>query len=144
MNRLLEFASHHPYLVSAAVAMLVVLIVSEMRARAQAFAAVGANDAIRLMNQGALMIDVRPAADFQKGHIGAARNIELPALDAAADSLKKFREKPVITCCDSGVSGALAARRLNKLGFTQVVTLRGGLNAWLKENLPLVQGREKT
>jgi rhodanese-related sulfurtransferase len=143
MNQLIEFAGNHPYMVAAAVLMIVVVIVSELRARAQAFAAIGTNDAIRLMNQGALMLDVRPAAEFQKGHIGSARNVELSALEAQAESLKKYREKPVITCCDSGMTGATAARQLQKLGFTKVVNLRDGLNAWRKENLPLVQDKAK-
>ncbi len=139
MSRLIEFVGNHPYLISAAILMAVVVIVSEIRARAQAFAAIGANDAIRLMNQGALVIDVRAPAQYQAGHIGEARNIELSALGGAADSLKKYREKPVITCCDSGMNGAAAARQLSKLGFTKVVNLRGGLDSWRRENLPLIK-----
>jgi rhodanese-related sulfurtransferase len=45
----------------------------------------------------------------------------------------------VITYCDSGVSGAGAARTLAKLGFTKVFNLEGGLNAWVKDNLPLTK-----
>ncbi len=46
----------------------------------------------------------------------------------------------MITYCDSGLSGAGAARTLAKLGFTQVFNLEGGLNAWIKDNLPLTKG----
>ena len=62
MNRLIEFAGNHPYLVAAAAVMVIIVIVSEMRARIQEFAAVAPADAIRMMNHGALVIDVRDSA----------------------------------------------------------------------------------
>ena len=65
----------------------------------------------------------------------------MPAAELAAqiDSLKKWREKSVITYCDSGRDGAAGARTLQKEGFTKVFNLEGGLNAWLKDNLPLAR-----
>jgi rhodanese-related sulfurtransferase len=92
------------------------------------------------MNQGALMLDLRSKEAFEAGHIGDARNIPAAELAASADTLKKWRDRTVITYCDSGVSGAGAARTLTKLGFTKVFNLDGGLNAWVKDNLPLTKG----
>lgn len=143
MGQLIEFAGNHPYLVSGAVLVLVVLIVSELRTRIQDFAAIGPNDAIRLMNQGGLVIDVRERAQFEAGHIGEARNIQPKDLAGSADQLKKYREKPVIVCCDSGMQGGTAARELAKLGFSKVFNLRGGVGAWRHENLPLVRAGAK-
>ena len=60
-------------------------------------------------------------------------------LESQAETLKKWRDKTVITYCDSGVSGAGAARTLIKLGFTKVFNLEAGLNAWVKDNLPLAK-----
>ncbi|HZF25056.1 MAG TPA: rhodanese-like domain-containing protein [Steroidobacteraceae bacterium] len=140
MNRLIEFAGNHPYLVSAAVLLLVVVIVSEMRARIQEFAALAPSDAVRMMNHGALVVDVREAAAFETGHIVDARHVPLKDLAASADTLKRHKEKPVITCCESGMDGGAAARELGKLGFSKVFNLRGGLAAWRQENLPLVRG----
>jgi len=60
-------------------------------------------------------------------------------LEAQAESLKKWRDKNVITYCESGVHGASSARALTKLGFTKVFNLQGGMNAWIKDNLPLVK-----
>lgn len=139
MRQLIEFAGNHPYLVSGALLVLVVLIVSELRTRIQDFAAIAPNDAIRLMNQGGLVIDVRDRAQFDAGHIGDARNIQPANLAGSAEQLKKFRDKPVIVCCDSGMQGGAATRELGKLGFSKVFNLRGGLGAWRQENLPLVR-----
>ena len=92
------------------------------------------------MNQGALIIDLRPQEAFEAGHIGEARNVPAADLEAQAESLKKWRDRTVITYCDSGVNGAGAARTLAKLGFTKVFNLDGGLNAWVKDNLPVIKG----
>jgi rhodanese-related sulfurtransferase len=117
---------------------------SEMRARIQDFAAIAPHDAIRLMNQGALLLDVRDAAQYESGHIGEARHVPLKDVAGSADSLKRFREKPVVTYCETGMNGGAAARELRKLGFSKVFNLRGGLGAWRHENLPLVRSEKAT
>ena len=139
MQRLLEFIGHHPYLAAAAVAAALVVVIYELRERVQAFAAVSAMQAVRLMNKGALVIDLRSKDLFDAGHIGDARNVPAAQLESQAESLRKWRDKNVITYCDSGANGASAARALIKLGFTKVFNLQGGLNAWVKDNLPLAK-----
>jgi rhodanese-related sulfurtransferase len=139
MQQLLEFITHHPYLAGAAVAAAVLVLVFEVRERVHAFAALSAQQAVRLMNQGALVIDLRSKELYDAGHIGDARNVPVRELEAQADSLKKWRDKSVITYCDSGTDGASAARTLMKLGFSKVFNLQGGLAAWLKDNLPVAK-----
>ena len=139
MQRLLEYIGNHPYLAAAAVTAAMVVLVYELRARVQAFAALSAMQAVRLMNQGALVIDLRARELYDAGHIGDARHVPLAELASQAESLKKWRDKNVITYCDNGINGASAARALIKLGFTKVFNLQGGLNAWVKDNLPLAK-----
>jgi rhodanese-related sulfurtransferase len=139
MQRLFEFIAHHPYLAAAAILAAAAVVFYEIRERLQAFAGLSAMQAVRLMNQGALIIDLRGKELYDAGHIGDARNVPVAELEKQAESLKKWRDKNVITYCDSGVTGANAARSLIKLGFTKVFTLQGGVNAWVKDNLPLVR-----
>lgn len=139
MQRLFEFIGHHPYLAAGAVIAALAVIAVEIKERMQKFAALSAAQAVRLMNQGALLIDLRPREAFDAGHIGEARNVPAAQLESQAESLKKWRDRTVITYCDSGVTGAGAARTLAKLGFTKVFNLDGGLNAWVKDNLPLTR-----
>jgi rhodanese-related sulfurtransferase len=139
MNRFLEFIQAHPYLLTAVIAVAVAAIVVELRHRKGTSSAVGPLDAVRLINSGALVLDVRSAEAFAGGHIIDARHIAADDLAKEAESLKKkYREKPVIVCCDSGMTSAGAANTLKAQGFSQVVNLRGGLQAWKQENLPLV------
>lgn len=140
MQRLLEFTQHHYLLSGGALLAAVAVILYELRARAQSFAALSAMQAVRLMNQGAILLDVRGKEAFEAGHIGDAQNVPAADLEGRADSLKKWRDKAVIAYCDSGISSAAAVRTLGKLGFTQVFNLEGGLNAWVKDNLPLTKG----
>lgn len=139
MQRLLEFIAHHPYLAGGALAGVLAVAFFEVQARLQAFAALSATQAVRLMNQGALLLDLRPKESFDAGHIGDARHVPAADLASQADSLKKWRDKTVITYCNDGRDGANAARALTKLGFTKVFNLEGGLNAWVKDNLPLTK-----
>ena len=139
MQRLIEYIGNHPWLAAAAVAASIAVLVYELRARMQSFAALSAMQAVRLMNQGALVIDLRAKELYDAGHIGEARNVPPAELETGADSLKKWRDKNVITYCADGRGGASAARALTRLGFTKVFNLEGGLNAWLKDNMPVTK-----
>ena len=139
MQQLLDYIGHHPYLAGATLLAAIAVLVFELRARVHAFAALSAMQAVRLMNQGALVIDLRSKELYDAGHIVDARNVPVAELESQADVLKKWRDKSVITYCDSGANGAGAARALMKLGFSKVFNLQGGLNAWVKDNLPLAK-----
>lgn len=143
MNRLVEYSTHHPYLVIATVIVAVLAVVFELRARGKGALTIGAPDAVRLHNQGALVLDIREPEQFASGHIIDARNIARAKLKESLDSLKKYREKPVIVCCETGMTSAAAARELREQGFAKAVNLRGGLAAWRQDNLPLVTGTKE-
>jgi rhodanese-related sulfurtransferase len=140
MNRFFEYTTNHPFLVAAAAILAVLAIVFEMRHRARGGNSIGTTDAVRLANSGALLVDVRDSKDYEAGHIIEARNIPAAEIASRAESLKKFKEKPVIVYCDGGSTSAGAARALRASGFNKVVTLSGGLQSWRQDNLPLVKG----
>lgn len=143
MNRFFEYTTNHPFLVAAAAILAVLAVVIEMRLRARGSSSVSTADAVRLANSGALLVDVRDAKDYEAGHIIEARHIPAADIASRAESLKKFKDKPVIVYCDGGFTSAGVARTLRASGFNQVVTLNGGLQSWRQENLPLVKGAAK-
>jgi len=101
-------------------------------------ASVSTLEATQLINrQDALILDVRNAEEFQKGHILNARNIPLAQLDARASDIARYKEKPVIVACESGSRSGAAAAALRKQGFTQVFNLNGGTAAWQQAGLPV-------
>jgi rhodanese-related sulfurtransferase len=137
MDRVLEYVSHHPWLAAATAVLALIIVVYEMRARSESLVAVSPQEVIRLMNQGALLLDLRPQEQYQAGHLAGARQMSSDQLLKASDTLKKHKEKAVIVYDDSGSLGAAAARQLAAQGFTRAFTLRGGLAAWRADNLPL-------
>lgn len=143
MDRLLEYAARHPFLVGGTLLLFLAALAYEVsRARAGG-ESVGPLDAVRLLNQGALMLDVRTRAEYEGGHIIDARHIPQDEIAQSAETLKKYRDKVVVACCESGARSGAAARVLRAQGFAKVVNLRGGLQAWRAENLPLVKGSGK-
>jgi rhodanese-related sulfurtransferase len=137
MDRILEFISHHPALATITGVLLAIVLVYESRARSESLSSVSPQELIRLMNQGALLLDLRPAEQYQAGHVAGARQMSGEQILKAADTLKKHREKAVVVYDDSGSLGAAAVRQLAAQGFTRVFALRGGLAAWRADNLPL-------
>ncbi len=142
MDNLAQYVSEHPWLVAMAVVAALRVIVFEIRARRDAFAAVSPQDLIRIQNQCGIVLDLRSSTDYAAGHIGSARDFDSAQILTAHETLRKYKEKPVIVYCESGSTGASAARVLSGQGFTQAYNLRGGLEAWRADNLPLALGSE--
>ena len=139
MQRLLEYAAHHQSLALFAVAAALAVLVYELRERARGVGAIGAQDVVRLMNQGAVVLDVRSAEDYATGHIRGARSVPAAQLADSFDTLKRYKDKPVVVYCEQGVSASGAMRALAQQGFGKVVNLRGGLRAWRAEHLPVAR-----
>lgn len=137
MDRLLEYITHHPWYASGAAIAALLVIVYELRTRNENVSAVSPQDAVRLMNQGALVIDLRPADAFATGHVAGARQMSGEQILKAGDTLKKQKEKVLVVYDDTGSLGAAAVRQLAAQGFTKAFNLRGGITAWRAENLPL-------
>ncbi len=139
MQRLLEYTSHHTLLSLLAVAAVIGVLIYELRERAQRAGAVSPQDAVRLMNQGAALLDVRASEEYAAGHIRGARSLPLERLSEGLDSLKRYKDKPVIVYCERGPSASSAIRQMAQQGFGKVVNLRGGLSAWRAEQLPVAR-----
>ena len=71
-----------------------------------------------LMQNGAQIIDVRTKAEYQQGHVKGSINIPLNNLSNHYSKLKK--DKPIITCCASGMRSAQGKHILKSNGFTEV------------------------
>ncbi len=69
-----------------------------------------------LVQQGAVVIDVRTPGEFKTGHIEGAVNIPVDVVNSKIIELKK-KGKPIITCCASGMRSARAAAILKQNGM---------------------------
>jgi len=75
-------------------------------------------DYAQLIKEGAQLIDVRTPGEFKSGHIKGSINIPLQNLSGSLSKIKK--DKPVITCCASGMRSASAKSILKSAGFSEV------------------------
>ena len=139
MNQLIEFANLHPWLLGALVASGIAVLFYELRLRAGGVTHVSAADAVRLINRGALVIDVRKPADFEAGHIVNARNVELDKIQQGDDTIAKKKDRVLLAVCDNGGLSGKAAGLLRKAGYPNAFSLRGGIGGWRADNLPLVK-----
>ena len=140
MEQLIEFAGDNLLWVSLWVALLLLLAWNLFGHAAMGVSQVDPQEMTRLINhERALVLDIRPAEDFQRGHVLGAINIPESELGTRMQELKKSREKPVIVVDQNGASAPRALRLLKQDGYTRLSCLKGGLVGWQRASMPLSQ-----
>ena len=87
----------------------------------------------------AAVLDLRPEDAFKAGHLPGAKHVSSSEIAAKIEKLKLDRKNPLILVCETGVSSRKAIAEVQKLGFAEVGTLDGGVQAWQAAALPLVK-----
>lgn len=138
----MEFINQNILLVSIAVTSFLGLMWS-------VFAGGGGNrvnpaQATLLINrEDARVLDVREAEEFAAGHLPDAVNIPAGKLSDRIAEIEKFKDKPLIVCCASGMRSGKACGDLQKLGFTRLYNLDGGVDAWAQAGQPIKKGTRR-
>lgn len=139
---LAAFAGRNPVLSLAFVGLTVAIIANEISALLSGIKRIGPAQLTALVNRdNALVIDLRAAADFAKGHIAGSKNVQMSQFDPENKALAPAKALPVVLVCNVGQTAGVAAKRLRKAGFSNVAVLEGGIRAWLAADLPVVKGR---
>ena len=140
MEQYIEFAANHHLLGLAWVGLLLALVVSWVQSLLSKVLFVTPTElTIKVNREDAVLLDIRSADDFKKGHITSARNVPLAELSAQLPKLENEKNKPIIVVCHAGMSAQGAAKQLINAGFSQVAVLRGGMSKWLEASLPIVK-----
>ena len=86
-------------------------------------------DYAQLIKNGAIILDVRSKSEYESGHISKSINIPVDQLGTNLNKLKD-KNKPIITCCASGMRSASAKAMLISNGYKEVYNGGGwrGLN----------------
>ena len=138
---LVAFAGRHPILSLALAGITLAILYNEIAGRLGGFRRLGPAQLTALINrENALVVDLRPAADFEKGHIAGSKNVQMSQFDPENKHLAPAKALPVVLICKAGESADGAAKRLRKAGFANVGVLEGGIQAWQSAELPLVKG----
>ena len=139
MAQLAEFIGNHYLLVFGLFASWSIVMVYELRQKTLSMTNVTAADSVRLINKGAMIIDVRSPEAYESGHIVNARNIALSELESSKELAKKQRNKTLLIVCDDGARSGKAANILRNAGFESAFSVKGGLRSWQAESLPLIK-----
>ena len=142
MNTYLEFAGNHPLLVGALAFSFFLLVFTELQRKARGLTNIEPQDAVKLINSEAVVIDLRNAEAFARGHIVNAKNIPFDELQANKDKIAKYAKKSIIAVCDAGMTSSKVVDSMRKSGIENVYGLKGGINAWTQANLPLVTAKK--
>lgn len=137
MQQIIEFTMNHWILVSAFILVSGLLAFNLLQDGKGTVDPLTATEMIN--HQDAVIVDVRPVADFSKGHIINSISIPINGFSNQINSLKKHKEQPVIISCRSGSQSQAACQQLKKAGFESVFNLRGGILAWQNANLPVTR-----
>ena len=141
-ERLPEFFASHPILSLAFIAITLALIANEFSRFTRGYKALTPALLTQLINrENALVVDVSPLNDFEKGHIVGSKNVVMSQFDPENKHLAKAQELPIAVVCRNGMVSGQAAKRLVKAGFQKVHWLDGGIGAWQSADLPLARGR---
>ena len=97
---------------------------------------VSAQEANQQRKEGAILIDVRETEEFAKGHAEGAVHISRGVLELRIEQAVPEVSTPIICYCGGGMRSALAAESLQKMGYTNVASMAGGMKAWNQEGLP--------
>lgn len=142
LDALLAFAGRHELLSLALVGITLAIIGNEAARLFRGFKGVRPAELTALMNRdNALVVDLQPIADFEKGHIPGSKNVQVSQFDPENKLLASAKSLPVVTVCRTGQAATDAAKRLKKAGFERVYVLDGGIGAWQQADLPLAKGR---
>lgn len=98
-------------------------------------------EATLLINrEDAHIVDVREVDEFASGHLPEAKNIPASKLADRIAELEKFKDKPILLCCASGMRSGKAGNELKKHGFSKLYNLAGGVDAWVGAGYPVKKG----
>ena len=84
------------------------------------------------LKQSPVIIDVRENDEFVQGHILGARNVSHGVLEREVRNIVPDSLSLILLYCSCGNRSALAADNLQKMGYQNVYSLKGGLSAWLE------------
>ena len=83
-----------------------------------------------------VLVDVREESEFAAGHVPGAVHIGKGVIERDAEAKIPDPATPLVLYCGGGFRSALAADALQKMGYTNVISMDGGWRAWTEQGLP--------
>jgi rhodanese-related sulfurtransferase len=87
-----------------------------------------------------LLIDVREESEYAKDHLPGAIHLSKGIIERDVEARVPNLQTPIVLYCGGGYRSALAADNLQKMGYTNVLSMDGGIRGWRGKGFPLTGG----
>jgi len=87
-----------------------------------------------------LLVDVREESEYAKDHLPKAIHLGKGVIERDIEDRVPDLDAPLVLYCGGGYRSALAADSLQKMGYTNVLSMDGGIRGWREKNFPLTRG----
>ncbi|OCL19745.1 rhodanese-like domain-containing protein [Gilliamella sp. wkB171] len=138
---IIPFVKNHLLLSLGWIVLFIAIIVLTIKSKLSKVKIINNAQAINMINkQNAVIVDIRSADSFKKGHVTESHNVlPIDIKNASAKTIDKFKEDLIILIDENGLSSTNIGEILVKQGFLHVYALKDGIAGWNGENLPLVR-----
>lgn len=86
-----------------------------------------------------LLVDVREESEFAKDHLPGAIHLGKGVIERDVEQRVPDPNTPMVLYCGGGFRSALAADNLQKMGYTNVLSMDGGIRGWREKGFPLTK-----
>lgn len=86
-----------------------------------------------------ILVDVREESEFASDHLPGAIHLGRGVIERDIEARVPDLNAPMILYCGGGFRSALAADNLQKMGYTNVISMDGGIREWREKNYPLTK-----
>ena len=139
MQDIYTFIQHHWTLgISLAVILCLLIVVELVRLKRGVFQVTPFILTQMINHKNALVVDLRPADDFAKGHIIGALSLPASEFKQNFKKLEKMKARALVLVCTKGLESPKIAAELKAKGF-HVHVLRGGISGWISADMPLTK-----
>ena len=87
-----------------------------------------------------LLVDVREESEYARDHLPGAIHLGKGIIERDVEERVPDLNMPMVLYCGGGFRSALAADSLQKMGYTNVLSMDGGIRGWREKGLPLTKG----
>ena len=87
-----------------------------------------------------MLVDVREESEFAKDHLPGAIHLGKGIIERDIETRVPDVKTPMILYCGGGFRSAMAADNLQKMGYTNVISMDGGVREWREKNYPMTRG----
>ncbi len=87
-----------------------------------------------------VLVDVREESEYARDHLPGAIHLGKGIIERDIEAKVPDLTAPIVLYCGGGFRSALAADNLQKMGYTNVISMDGGIREWREKHLPLTRG----